>query len=167
MKSRTLVLDILGLLMLLSILYNSKGGLTPLVAVVPIGLTSLAQRLENHGLKIVGVVILTLYIPYVISIGTMDQVMPIIYFVITMIIPLMLYWRFVLSPIMDPDPWAMVISSVYFVSVLVLFYSFVVFFEVDEYILEFTNTGPQSLILIASSVLVFLPLYIVTEFRYS
>ncbi len=167
MRTRTVTIDVMGLILILSVLYNSDKGYTPLIVVLPVIMVSMGERLKHDHLKIAGLAIFSLLIPYTVDAGAMNETIPIILFVSTLALPLIHYWRSALSPVLGLDYIAAATSVVYFASVFIVFYLLIISLKVDEYLLDVTNVAPQSLVLIASSVLVFMVVLLIGEIRYS
>ncbi len=167
MKTRAFMIDVLGSLLFLSVIYHSRGGNLPLIVVPFIIIVSIGEHFEHEHLKLSGLVIFSLLIPYTVKTGNMDEAVPIILFVFTLALPLIYYWRSVLSPITGLEPWATSASVVYFGSVFVIFYLLIILLGVDEYLLNVTNLAPQSLVLIASSILAFVVVYTIGVLKYS
>ncbi len=167
MKTRGLIIDVLGLLLILSVIYNSQGGYSPLIVAPFVLIVSLGEHLKQDHLKLIGLIMFSLSVPYAVKGGSMDEAVPLIIFMFTLAIPLIHYWRSVLSPIMGLEPAAASASIVYFGTVFIAFYLLIILPGVDEYILDITNVASQSLLLIASSILAFVIIYAVGGFKYS
>ncbi len=166
MNTRDAMIHALGAAIVLSVLYHSREGYLALVVILPVVMVSLGQRIENKGIQIAGLGIVSLFVPYLISSYSMGELFPLIIFIITLVIPLVAYWGLTLSCTTVPEPVSAVNSAIYTVIVLLTFYIFTFTFDVGEYILDTGNMAPQALMLTAFSLLVLIPYYIYVELRH-
>ncbi len=166
MNTRETVVHMVGVIVALSVLYHSREGFLALGVIMPVALVSIGERMENKSIQILGLGVVSFIIPYLISSRGMGELSPLIFFIVTLAVPLVLYWGITLSSSFTPDHLALINSGTYLVTVLLTFYLFTFIFDIGEYVLDASNTAPQSLILIASSLLVLMPYYIYVELKH-
>lgn len=147
----------MGALVVLSVIYNSYSDIISLLVVIPVFITSAGVWEKVEEVKIGGLVGTTLFISYLVEPSSMNDIWTLLTYIISTVLPILAYWMIVLKVDLFFDLKASIAASTYFVSTMVLFYSILILTEVDEYLLEAGNNAPQSLVLTAVVLLLFIP----------
>lgn len=167
MNYRHGAIHIAGSLILLSMIYHSSLWYIGLLVIIPVSLVSLGVHLEHTYLKIAGLMIATFFIPYPLASTGMGDIYALFLFLLSAVIPLTFYWWITLSDPAYVETRSALISTVYFATVLLVFYAFISYFNISEFILDEINLAPQSMLLAASVLLVLLPFFVYLEIKSS
>lgn len=151
---------IIGGSLILSSFLNSDMGILPILNIIPILLVSFAVEKENEGLQTVGLIGMTTLSSYFIVTISLGDMISLIFFMISFVFPLILYWKVVLSFDLHFDPKASVLALAYLSATIVTFYALIHLLNIDEFILAPENTGPMSLAYSAIVIMVLIPVYI-------
>ena len=150
------VMYLLGLLVGITTIYHSVG-LLPLIVFIPVGIISLGIRYGYENVKLGGLIALTVCSIYCIPSKSLADIVPVTIFLLSFLVPLLFYWGTVLSIVPFFDKRAGTFSISYFLVGLLVFYTLVIFLDVNEYLLSAGNESPQAIILTASAIIVFIP----------
>lgn len=151
-------IHMLGAFLVVSTVYLSgEGPILTAMILVPILAVSLGVHLENHILKMAGLVGTTLYSQYLLPSLSLNDIYLTAFIIIVLILPFVLYWWVVLTGTVHPDIHASAVAASYFFMILLSFYLLVILLDVNTYLLAAGNEAPQSLLLAALVLLFFIP----------
>lgn len=165
MKTRNIIIHFLGGLIVLSSVYHSEHNFLSLILIAPISLSSLGIHLDKPELYLSGLVATSLIGPLLLAQHGMEDIVTLTIFVFTFLLPLLIYWGVVLSEKISFDLLAALTAAFYILACLLLFYFLIFMTNVNEYLLSIGNKAPQTLVLIASALIVYIPIHALTYFN--
>lgn len=157
-KSKNLPVHVFGALIIISVFYHSTSIFSLLVS-IPVLLISYSVEQEIEWLSLLSLSMGTLYIPFFVSFGSMNEVLFFLAFLITFLLPLSIYWILVLSTEIDFEiGWkglGFMIS--YPISIVLVFYLLSFSPRLADYLFSPEYKGPQAIILVGLGLLLIIP----------
>ncbi|MGM0405537.1 MAG: hypothetical protein ACQEQM_05285 [Thermoplasmatota archaeon] len=150
---------LLGGFLIISSFFNSDMGLLPVMNIIPILLVSFGVENEKENVQYIGLISMTLLSSFLIIPAGLGNTTFMLLFIISFVLPLMVYWKVVLSFDLHFDLKASVLGMVYFIFTVITFYALIYLLNINEFILAAENTGPMALAFSATVILVLLPFY--------
>lgn len=155
---------LLSVFLVISVMYHSED-LIAVSSSVPFLLVCLGEWKENEISKVTGLIVGTIMLAYFIEPNTLDTFVPLVYFIVTLLIPSVLYWRLVLyeGEEMSLDRRASLIALSYFVLTLVVFYAIIYLTQAPDFLLTQGGEGAEALVMSASVILSFIPFHMTMD----
>jgi len=157
------IVHLIGGFLIVSSFYHSDMGLLSLLTIIPIVSVSIGVDKEVYWVQYTGLIIATLLSSYLITHKGLANIFYLIQFITSFVLPLVIYWKVVLSFDLHFDPKASVLGASYFSVTVITFYGLIEFLNVSDYILSVENPGPMALAFGAVTLLVLIPYYIVVS----
>jgi len=165
MNERNVLIHLLGIILSISAILHSFDNYWTVLIIIPYIIVSISVELEFEKISIISLVAGTLITPFFINPNFMVDFIPITIFIITFIIPVIVYWILVLSPTINFNRKGIFLTASYFGLSIIMFYSVIFIFNISDYILAEENAGPQALVLISSALLAMIPYHIWLTFK--
>ncbi len=165
-SSKDPMIHLLGVLIVVSTFYHSNDYHSLLVS-VPIFLTSFSFYKSIEWLKIPALCATTLYAPFTMTTGGMDEFFSLLVFSVSFLIPVVIYWVLVLGSELHLhiNSKGVVFAVSYLVFTVLFFYLIPFILGISEFFLSAENRGAQALLLIGFGLVLVLPYQIVMEIR--
>ncbi len=165
MKIREIIIHFLGALLVLSTVYHSGHNFLSLVLIAPVLITSIGIRLDEQRLYVGGLLGVSLIGSFFIASRSMADITVLTIFLSTFALPLLIYWGTILSEKISFDPTSALVSASYVIGVILFFYALIFTTNINEYLLSIGNKAPQTLVLIASAITIYMPIHAITGFK--
>ncbi|MBS3816694.1 MAG: hypothetical protein KGY76_03930 [Candidatus Thermoplasmatota archaeon] len=164
MKAKKITAHLLGSILVLSTIYHSET-LYSLLVVIPFLLVSYCVHREKNRFVFPSLLFVTLFTPFFISAGSLNELFSLFIFLISFAVPLLIYWLVVLldEPKIRLRPLGIALSYVFMTGLL--FYLLPALLGISDFIISAENRGPQTLLFLGTGMLIAVPYHMILEMK--